>query len=64
MKELDVIVTRYYEHRFEHAPADEQATFVRILESVEDPDLWAWVMGYAPTPAEFADVVDRLRQRP
>ncbi len=61
MKELDVVVTRYYEQHYPQVSETEQAAFVRLLETVEDPDLWTWVMGYEPAPAEYQDVVTRLR---
>lgn len=61
MKELDVVVTRYYEQHYPNVSEAEQATFVRLLETVEDPDIWSWVMDYSPAPAEFADVIERLR---
>jgi len=61
MKELDVVVTRYYEQHYPNVSEAEQATFVRLLETVEDPDIWSWVMDYSPVPAEYADVIDRLR---
>ena len=61
MKELDVLTERYYAHRWPQAPAAERTRFVQILSTVEDPDLWSWVMGNAPVPAEFNDVVEQLR---
>lgn len=61
MKELDVMVMRYHAHRYPDAPAAERAAFVRVLTTVEDPDLWSWCMGMSDTPREFADVVEQLR---
>ncbi len=61
MKELDIVVARYYQHRYPVAPEAERATFVQLVEQVEDPDIWAWTMGYADVPAEYADVVEQLR---
>lgn len=61
MKELDVMVTRYHATRYATAPADERALFVRLLETVEDPDIWSWTMGYAETPAEYLGLVEQLR---
>jgi antitoxin CptB len=62
MKELDVLTERYYAQRFGVAPVSERTAFVRLLEQVEDPDLWAWVMSYSPVPEEYRDVVDELRR--
>lgn len=62
MKELDVVVTRYYEQRYPTAPADERATFVALLNEAEDPDIWAWLMGYAEAPtAAIRNVIEQLR---
>lgn len=62
MKELDVLVTRFLERRYATASAEQRAGFVSLLENVEDPDLWSWTMGYAPVPAEYADVIEQLRR--
>ena len=62
MRELDVVVTRYYERRFAAASEAERAVFVKLLETVEDPDLWAWIMGHQIPPAEYADVVAQLQR--
>ncbi|MGQ0621706.1 MAG: succinate dehydrogenase assembly factor 2 [Panacagrimonas sp.] len=61
MKELDVMVMRYHAQRYPQAPAAERTAFVRMMETAEDPDIWAWSMGYDTTPAEYADVVEQLR---
>jgi antitoxin CptB len=60
MKELDLLLGRYFEVRHAAAPQSEQAQFLALLER-EDPDIWSWLMGYAPAPAELADIVQRLR---
>ncbi len=62
MKELDVIVERYYEKRYAMAPVTEQHAFVRLLDQVEDPEIYAWSMGHAQPPQEYADVIAELRQ--
>ena len=61
MKELDVLMERYYAHRWPTAPADEKAEFLRLVTLVEDPDIWAWAMGYEDTPAEYAAIIEQLR---
>ncbi|MCI0750101.1 MAG: succinate dehydrogenase assembly factor 2 [Nevskiales bacterium] len=62
MVELDVLATRYYERRFPTAPAAERAAFIRLLESVEDPEIWAWILSQAPPPAEFTHVIQQLQR--
>ena len=61
MKELDVLLERYYTRHYDTAGAAEQASFVRLLEH-EDPEIWLWVVGGAPAPAEFEHVIARLRR--
>ena len=61
MRELDVLVTRYYEKRYASAPQTERECFVKLLSQVEDPDIWAWSMGYAEIPPEYRDVIEQLR---
>jgi antitoxin CptB len=62
MKELDVIVGRYYENRYPHATATERAAFARLLSEVEDPEIYSWSMGYTPPPIEYADLIAQLRR--
>lgn len=59
MRELDVLMQRYFDERYFDAPSDEQQRFVALLEQ-EDPDIWRWLMGYAEPPTEFADILKRL----
>lgn len=62
MKELDVIFERYHEQRYPDAPGAQRAAFERLLDC-EDPQIWAWLMGQAPVPTEFEDVVAALRRK-
>ena len=62
MKELDIMANRYYSRHFETASEAEQQNFLKLLETVEDPDIWAWAMGYEETPAEFEEVIKTFRQ--
>jgi antitoxin CptB len=62
MKELDVVMARYYERRYPSAPAAERAAFLRLITQVEDPEIWAWTVGSSETPDEFADVITELRR--
>ena len=62
MKELDVLMERYLEHRYDAAPEIERQAFVELMRA-EDPDIWAWVMGFQdmPTQPEIANVIEQLR---
>ena len=62
MKELDVIVERYYQRRYPSAAAAQRAAFVRLLNEVEDPEIYAWCMGHAEPPSEYADLIAELRR--
>jgi antitoxin CptB len=61
MKELDVLLERYFRRHYETAPAEERAAFARLLER-EDPEIWLWVVGQQDPPAEFTNVVAALRR--
>lgn len=60
MKELDVMVTRYFEHCYRSAPESERRAFVKLVDE-EDPDIWSWAMGYTSVPAEYQDVIAAFR---
>jgi len=62
MKELDVMFARYYAHRYAVAPAAERAAFLVLLDGPQEPDIYAWAMGFAEPPAEFAEVILEFRQ--
>lgn len=62
MKELDVIVTRYHQHRYASASAAERSAFFKLLTEAEDPDIWSWVMGHSPVPVEYNSLIHELRQ--
>lgn len=62
MKELDVLMERYYAKRFAQAPTEEKAAFLRLVTLAEDPDIWAWVMGHDVVPAEYESLIEQLRE--
>jgi antitoxin CptB len=61
MKELDVLLERYFRRHYETASAAERDAFARLLER-EDPEIWLWVVGQQDPPREFADVITALRR--
>lgn len=61
MKELDVLLEAFVSRHYAQSAPAEQASFVRLLDC-EDPDLWAWIVGQAPAPTEFAHVIERLQR--
>ena len=62
MKELDVIVARYYDRRYAQASEAERAAFRRLLTEVEDPEIYSWSMGYSDAPPEYEHVIAELRR--
>jgi len=61
MKELDVVLERYFATRYPLAPPAERDAFARLLEQ-EDPVIWDWMMQRTAPPPELDDVVQRLRR--
>ena len=61
MKELDVLLERYYHRHYETASAEDRAAFSKLLDR-EDPEIWLWIVGQAESPAEFANVIAALRR--
>ena len=61
MKELDIMVGRYHAQRYPEAAPAEREAFERLLSEAEDPDIWAWTMGYDTEPEAFRDVIRELR---
>jgi antitoxin CptB len=61
MKELDVLLERYFRRHYDSAPDGQREAFARLLDH-EDPEIWLWVVAQAPVPAEFADVIAALRR--
>lgn len=61
MRELDILLTRFLEHRWDGLPAHLQTGFVELLE-VQDPILMDWIMGRAtPETPEFVTLIDSIR---
>ena len=61
MKELDVLLERWFKRHHETAAPEVRKAFASLLDR-EDPEIWLWVVGQAPVPAEFADVIAALRR--
>lgn len=61
MKELDLVLMRYLEMRWQLADAGERAAFERVLE-LPDPVLAALLLGREPAPdADLERVLERVR---
>lgn len=61
MKELDVVLERYFERRYPNAGASEKRAFSQLLE-LQDPAILGYLMGRSkPKDPSLADVVNWLR---
>ncbi len=60
MKELDVLLERYMENRYDAAPESERAAFEHLLD-MQDPELYLYLTGRieAPEP-RVRDIVERI----
>lgn len=63
MKELDVLLARYVEERYDLAPSAERDAFEALLED-QDPQIYAYCLGQAPIPAHLAALIERITGRP
>ena len=61
MKELDILLERYFRRHYDTASPKERATYRRLLER-EDPEIWLWVVGQEAPPPEFENVIAALRR--
>lgn len=60
MRELDVLLERYLQQRFELAPVAEQRAFIELLDC-PDPQLFGFVTGrQMPESPEWAHVIAQL----
>lgn len=61
MKELDVLLERYYGRYYDSSSAEERARFAQLLER-EDPEIWLWIVGQETPPPEFINVIAALQR--
>jgi antitoxin CptB len=59
MKELDILLERYLERRWDSAPPEERAAFERLLE-VQDPQIYAYCLGAVAAPDHLAALLLRI----
>lgn len=63
MLELDVILQRFWESDFASLDDQQREIFERLLTS-DDPDLYAWFMGYQSCPdPELAAMIETIVKR-
>ncbi|MFN2334428.1 MAG: succinate dehydrogenase assembly factor 2 [Wenzhouxiangellaceae bacterium] len=60
MRELDVLLERWLDRRWQKASVSERACFERLL-AFEDDQLWDWLTGRErPEDADLQEFVERL----
>jgi antitoxin CptB len=59
MRELDRLLERYLERRWDSAEPSERAAFERLLDC-EDDQLWRWFLGHDPITDPEIDAAIRL----
>ena len=61
MRELDVLLGRFFDARFESLSEEEQLRFAQLLEH-EDPSLFAWLNGREMHPdANMQQLIEAIR---
>ena len=59
MKELDILLERFIDERFDSASLEEQEVFQQLLE-VQDPLIYAYCFGKQAPPSHFAALIERI----
>jgi len=59
MKELDILLARYVNERFENASIEEQEAFQRLLET-QDTVIYAYCLGQEQPPEHVAPLIARI----
>ncbi|MGB7932753.1 MAG: succinate dehydrogenase assembly factor 2 [Gammaproteobacteria bacterium] len=61
MRELDVLLNGFLEHRYERLDAQERSSFARLLD-YPDAVLFEWLMGrMVPADKDVASIVQDIR---
>jgi antitoxin CptB len=64
MRELDQLLLRWLDRRWEASSEADRAVFLRLLDS-EDDRLWRWFLGHETAPdAALQSLVQRIRALP
>jgi antitoxin CptB len=64
MRELDQLMLRYLDQRWQNAPTAERNVFLQLLDC-EDDKLWAWFMGReTPKDAQLETIVNLITALP
>lgn len=61
IKEMDIILGSFSEFALSDLPDPELDIYDRLLAE-NDQDLYRWVTGQAPTPAQYVDIMAKISQ--
>lgn len=61
MLELDVVLIPYLEEEACHFDDEKAAQYATFLEQ-DDPDLFAWIMGYDIPKPEFEPIIAAIKE--
>jgi antitoxin CptB len=60
MRELDVLLTEFLRTRYVSLDSSARDDFAELLE-LQDPEIWAYLLGRAEPEAGLADIVRQIR---
>ena len=61
MKELDLVINRFFESDYDSLSDQEQLEFKNFL-NLEDPQIFSWIMGRtSPEEKSHIAIIDKLR---
>ncbi len=61
MKELDLVINRFFESDYDSLSEQEQSEFKEFL-NLEDPEIFSWIMGRTtPEEESHAAIISKLR---
>ncbi|NNM52605.1 MAG: succinate dehydrogenase assembly factor 2 [Pseudomonadales bacterium] len=63
MKELDVLLQPFFEHRYISLSAEQQACFEAMMAE-EDVDLLDWLVNAVPAPDNYAPLIGLILELP
>jgi antitoxin CptB len=63
MKELDILLTRYLDDRYDTASPGEQHAFQELLDT-QDPLIFAYCLGSQRPPEHLVDLIGQIAANP
>jgi len=60
MLELDILLEHFLKEKYLHLSVQDKQIFVQLL-SIEDQDLFMWLMGKQAPERLFKDIIEKIR---